>query len=44
MGYNTFLSLPGDKPIVTLKDRLNVVITNNHYDELVNKISTFKKV
>ena len=40
MGYNTFLSLPGDKPIVTLKDRLNVVITNNHYDELVNKIST----
>ena len=40
MGYNTFLSLPGDKPIVTLKDRLNVVITNNHYNELVNKIST----
>ena len=39
MGYNTFLSLPGDKPIVTLKDRLNVVITNNHYDDLVTKVS-----
>ena len=39
MGYNTFLSLPGDKPITTLKDRLNVVITNNHYDELLDKIS-----
>ena len=39
MGYNTFKSLPGDKPIIAIKDRLNVVITNNHYDELVNKIS-----
>lgn len=39
MGYNTFLSLPGDKSIVTLKDRLNVVITNNHYDLLVDKVS-----
>lgn len=39
MGYNTFSSLPGDKPIVTLKDRLNVVITNNHYYELVDKVS-----
>ena len=34
MGYNTFKSLPGGKPINLLSDRLNIVISNNHYDIL----------
>ena len=39
MGYNTFISLPGKNDINLLSDRLNVVISNNHYDILVEKIS-----
>ena len=38
MGYNTFISLPGKNPINPLKDRLNVVITNNHYEILSKKV------
>jgi thymidylate synthase len=38
MGYNTFISLPGKKDINLLSDRLNVVISNYHYDILVEKI------
>ena len=39
MGYNTFKSLPGKKSINLLIDRLNIVISNNHYDVLVNSIN-----
>ena len=39
MGYNTFTSLPGKNPINLLGQRLNVVISNNHYDMIVDKIS-----
>ena len=39
MGYNTFISLPGKGDLNPLKNRLNIVITNNHYDILSSKIS-----
>ena len=38
MGYNTFKSLPGKNKINILSNRLNVVISNNHYDSLVEQI------
>lgn len=38
MGYNTFKSLPGNKTINPLKNRLNIVISNNHYNELLKDI------
>ena len=38
MGYNTFKSLPGKKPINLLSDRLNIVISNNHYEILNENI------
>ena len=44
MGYNTFTSLPGNKPINILRERLNVVITNNHYDILIQKITESKDI
>ena len=37
MGYNTFISLPGKGDLNPLKNRLNIVITNNHYDILSSK-------
>lgn len=39
MGYNTFRSLPGKKNINLLSNRLNVVISNNHYDNLTEQVS-----
>jgi thymidylate synthase len=39
MGYNTFKSLPGKKNINLLSNRLNVVISNNHYDNLIEHVS-----
>ena len=39
MGYNTFKSLPGKKPFNLLSDRLNVVISNNHYDNLIDAVN-----
>ena len=39
MGYNTFKSLPGKKNINLLSERLNVVISNNHYDNLIETIN-----
>ena len=38
MGYNTFKSLPGKKKLNVLSNRLNIVISNNHYDSLVDQI------
>ena len=38
MGYNTFKSLPGKKKLNVLSNRLNIVISNNHYDSLVEQI------
>ena len=38
MGYNTFKSLPGKKKLNVLSNRLNIVISNNHYDSLVEHI------
>ena len=43
MGYNTFCSLPGKEDINPLKKRLNIVITENHYDELIQKIHKKEK-
>ena len=34
MGYNTFKSLPGNCSSNPLKDRLNIIISKDHYDEL----------
>ena len=42
MGYNTFTSLPGNKHINILSNRLNVFITNNHYDTLIQEITQNK--
>jgi len=39
MGYNTFKSLPGKQNINLLSNRLNVVISNNHYDDLMDQVS-----
>ena len=39
MGYNTFKSLPGKKSINLLSNRLNIVISNNHYDNLIEQVS-----
>ena len=38
MGYNTFIDLPGKGSINPLKDRLNIIISENHYNELNVKI------
>ena len=36
MGYNTWLSIPDKfKP---LDSRINIVITNNHYDDFKNNV------
>jgi len=37
MGYNTLKSLPGDKPFNFLKERLNIIISKNHYKELIDE-------
>ena len=37
MGYNTYKSIPDNfKP---LEDRINIVISSNHYDEFKDNVS-----
>lgn len=43
MGYNTLKSLPGDKSFNFLKGRLNVIITKNHYKELIDEHNRINK-
>ena len=43
MGYNTFTSLPGKNDLNPLEKRLNIIITNNHYDFLSTKLSNNKE-
>ena len=38
MGYNTFLTLPGKKSINPLRNRLNIIISKNHYDTLIELV------
>ena len=43
MGYNTFKSLPGSKSINPLSKRLNIVISKNHFDTLIEEIKDTKE-
>lgn len=43
MGYNTLKSLPGGNTYNFLKGRLNIIITKNHYQELIDEHNRINK-